>query len=311
MRVAVLCIGNELLMDDGAGPCCARYLRARYGFPAEVDVLDRSVMGMAILSDLRAYDYALVLDALEVPGAQPGQLFSFAPEDAAPTPAGMTSLHEVRFADVLGSAELLGIQCAGHCLGVQVENLSPSEFVMALTPRVAAAIPLLAQAAVRHLNRELGLEVADLLPEADELRAGSGNPGARTFGEMPGEGPVSENEVVRQVEAALPTVYGEPDASVMGTYLAAGLTAVGIEASVEGDAPCVVRFVLPATTREQADAAQEIVARFGLDGSFSATRDGLCCTAWVSPLITDYDCDALIGACLELVDQGAIEALGD
>ncbi len=37
-------------------------------------------------SDLRAYDFVLVLDAVEVPGARPGQVFSFAPDDVAPTP---------------------------------------------------------------------------------------------------------------------------------------------------------------------------------------------------------------------------------
>ena len=87
MRVAVLCIGNELLMDEGVGPACARYIQARYELPEQVEVLDRSVMGMAILSDLRSHDFALVIDALEVPDAEPGQLFSFVPQDAAPTPA--------------------------------------------------------------------------------------------------------------------------------------------------------------------------------------------------------------------------------
>lgn len=303
MRVAVLCIGNELLMDEGVGPSCARYLRARYEFPTEVDVLDRSVMGMAILSDLRVYDYALVLDALEVPGAQPGQLFSFAPEDAAPTPAGMTSLHEVRFADVLGSAELLGIRCAGHCLGIQAENLSPSELVMALTPRVAAAIPLLAQAAVRHLRRELGLEVRDLLSEADGLCAGSGGVGARTFGRTASEAVgVESGDAARRVVEALPEVYGEPEASVMGGYLAAGLVAIGLEASFDGKTPCRVDFVLPAATEALAAAGREVAVKFGLDAGPEIVDGGLRCTAWVSPLITDYDCDALIGACLELVE---------
>ncbi len=310
MRVAVLCIGNELLMDEGVGPACARYIQARYELPNEVEVLDRSVMGMAILSDLRNHDFALVIDALEVPDAEPGQLFSFAPEDAAPTPAGMTSLHEVRFADVLGSAELLGIRCAGHCFGVQVENMSPSEFVMALTPRVAAAVPLLAQAAVRYLNRELGLGIVDLLPQADLYRAGSDVLGARVFlreqvvaNDVATAALPWQDGVCARVAAALPAVYGEHDSTVMRDYLAAGLEAIGLRAErVDEAQSCGVRFALPALGSEKEDDVRALADRFGLASCSSADGGGLCYEAWVSPLITDYDCDALIGACLAVLD---------
>ena len=151
MRVSLICIGNELLLDDGVGPAVARYLLSRYRFPDNVMVIDRACMGMAIISDLREADFALVLDAVEVPGATPGEIFSFEPTDVAPTPAGMASLHDVRFADVLGSASFLGISCTGHCFGIQVENMSPSEFVRALTPK--------------YLREELGIGVEDLLEQ--------------------------------------------------------------------------------------------------------------------------------------------------
>lgn len=307
MRVAVLCIGNELLMDEGVGPACARYIQARYELPEQVEVLDRSVMGMAILSDLRSHDFALVIDALEVPDAEPGQLFSFAPQDAAPTPAGMTSLHEVRFADVLGSAELLGIRCAGHCLGVQVENMSPSEFVMALTPRVAAAVPFLAQAAMRYLNKELGAGIVDLLPQADACRAGSGTAGARSFSRgwdrMVEQSASVQGEVCDRVAAVLPAVYGTPDATVARRYLACGLKAIGLDVHEVDDAgACGVQIALPALDPADEESFCAIADRFGLALCSPSAVGGLCYMAWVSPLITDYDCDELIGSCLAVLE---------
>ena len=321
MRIAVLCVSNELLMDEGVGPACARYLLSRYEFPENVDVLDRAVMGMGIMSDLRDHDFMLALDAMEVPDARPGQIFSFAPEDAAPTHPGMLSLHEVRFADVLASAELLGIRCAGHCLGIQVENMSPSEFVVALTPRVAAALPLLAQAAVRYLRSELGVEVRDLLVERDARRAGSGNAGARTFapaGAAPaGAGPAGTEDGTLTVGGALgdagaypgavlPAVYGEPDRSVMTRYLAQSLAAVGARGVTEDGEAGVVEFALPASG-ERRGAAEGVAGRFGLValgcGGEAVEDDGWArYAAYVTPETTDYDCDALIGACLELVE---------
>lgn len=333
MRVAVMCIGNELLMDEGVGPACSRYLLSRYEFPENVDVLDRAVMGMSVISDLRVYDYVLVLDAVDVPEARPGQVFSFAPTDIAPTPPGMTSLHEVRFADVLGSAELLGISCQGHCLGVQVENMSPSEFVIALTPRVAAALPLLAQAAVRHLRTVLGLEVRDRALEEDALRAGSAASGRRDFSRAgrSAAGCAGEQATCAAARAdgvpawrpALPDVYGEPDASVMTRYLCDGLRAVGA-LGVSGEvgeglpAPAgetaapqfarrghagVAEVVLPAADDAACGRARRIAERFGLE----AVRDAACgrYRAYVSAATTDYDCDALIGACLEAVGEAA------
>lgn len=322
MRVAVMCIGNELLMDEGVGPACARYLLSRYAFPDTVDVLDRAVMGMSIISDLRAYDFVLVLDAVEVPGARPGQVFSFAPDDVAPTPPGMASLHEVRFADVLASAELLGVRCRGHCLGIQVENMSPSEFVVALTPRVAAALPLLAQAAVRYLREELGLAVEDLLASSDPYRAGSGAPGARDFsavGRRDGESPTAVGDSGDAPQPAVPEVYGDPDATVMARYLAAGLRAVGALAG-EGEGEgfsdvsdgagrlCRVDAVLPADGDDQVRRARDVADRFGLSVAPQAegapadrgARDAVRLAAYVSPATTDYDCDALVGACLEV-----------
>lgn len=306
MRVAVICIGNELLMDEGVGPACARYMSARYRFPENVEILDRAVMGMAIISDLRDRDFVLVLDAVDVPQAEAGRLFSFDPSDVACTPAGMTSLHEVRFADVLASAELLGIRCEGHCLGIQVENMSPSEFVVALTPRVAAGMPLLAQAAVRYLRTEFGLEVEDLLADQDTLKAGSGSPGARGFSpqEARSGGVTPASGVVEAVYRALPEVYGESDATVMARYLFEGLAAVGAVPTVVGGDATTVRFEVPAAFQGYGHSLPE---RFGVVPVVGVAADAgkMVYEARVSPLITDYDCDALIGACLELIEAAA------
>lgn len=265
MRVSIICIGNELLMDDGVGPACARYLLSRFSFPENVQVIDRACMGMAIISDLRECDFALVLDAVEVPGAVAGQIFSFEPDDVAPTPAGMTSLHDVRFADVLGSAEFLGIRCAGHCFGIQAENMSPSEFVNALTPKVAAAVPLVCLQAVRYLRDELGIEATDLLAQGAEC------------------------------ELAVPTVYGEPDASVMCGHLAHRLMDAGAEA-VEpvGDSCSTIHLVLGE-------------GKPGLSGDFEgidvepASREGGVYTLKVSAAAGDLACDALAARVAEIM----------
>jgi hydrogenase maturation protease len=300
VRIAVMCIGNELLMDDGVGPACARYLESRYAFPPNVEVLDRAVMGMAIISDLRACDYMVVLDAVDVPDASPGTVFSFDPSDVAPSGPGTVSLHDVRFADVLGSAELLGIHVKGHCFGIQVQNMSPSEFVTALTPRVAAAVPLMTQAAVRFLRAELNLEVTDVLAATDPYQAGCGSRGSRDFSAS-GTRPCGEDPRPEVVEPCLPEVWGRPDTGVLGSYLAKSLEAVGAHGEVEdADAPgrTPVTLSLSTPTGEAYAAADALGERFGLElltdaGHMRTYR------ATVHPQTTDYDCDNLVAACLD------------
>ncbi len=265
MRVSIICIGNELLMDDGVGPACACYLLSRYTFPENVQVIDRACMGMAIISDLRECDFALVLDAVEVPGAVSGQLFSFEPEDVAPTPAGMTSLHDVRFADVLASAEFLGIKCAGHCFGVQAENMNPSEFVSALTPRVAAAVPLLCRHAVDYLGEKLGIEVGDLMAQG-------------------------------LAQPQLPQVWGEPDATVMCGHLAHLLqkASAPVVEPVEGRAN-QIRLGLGGSLSSALCAVQGIsVASQGEPGMYIVE---------VTPEARDVDCDEFCAQVVRAMGQ--------
>ncbi len=158
MRVNIICVGNDLLMDDGFGPAVARCLREGYELPENVEVLDCGVMGYAILPDLKACDLAVVVDAVDGTDAEPGTLFSFDPEDMqGAAPSEMLSLHEVRFADVLASARFLGATCRARCFGVQVENASPSELRCELTPRVAAAVEPLCEHVAAFLGEECGI----------------------------------------------------------------------------------------------------------------------------------------------------------
>ena len=309
MRVAVICIGNELLLDEGVGPACGRYLVARYELPSEVEVLDRAVMGMAIISDLRRCDVALVLDAVEVPGAEPGVLFSFAPDDAMTSGPATLSLHEMRFADVLAAAELMGVRCQGHCLGIQVENMSPTEFAMGLTPRVAAAVPLLAAAAARWLRTELGLPVRDRLGEVAGLSGA-----ADGASDVPGAAGEADPVVAAQVRAELPMppIAGEPDVSVMTRYLAAGLRAVGAVVCEErvggasdgtrGIVACAVPGLADGGAVELAALAARLSPRVELGLAVAGGADGSVeLELTVRPDTIDHDCDLIISAVRDLI----------
>ncbi|MDR3052894.1 MAG: hydrogenase maturation protease, partial [Coriobacteriales bacterium] len=63
-RIAVLCIGNILMLDEGVGPRVAHELLERYSLPDTVEVLDRGTMGMSLLGEFKRFHTILVVDAV-------------------------------------------------------------------------------------------------------------------------------------------------------------------------------------------------------------------------------------------------------
>ena len=171
MRVSIICIGNEYQLDDGFGPAVARYLEERYEFSTGVCVLDRAMMGFDIVPDLQACDTAVVVDALDGTGAASGTIFSFSPDDMAGA-GEMMSLHQVRFADVLAAARVMGASIdRARCFGVQVEDMGAGTLQRGLSEPVASAVAPVARMVSRYLRDVLGLSAVDLWRATRDPRA--------------------------------------------------------------------------------------------------------------------------------------------
>ena len=141
MRVCVICVGNELMLDDGLGIEAYKQLVASYEFPEDVDVLCAGCMTMDMVSKVDDYDLMISVDAIDQTGEPAGTIFRYTPDDVARRGTPMGSLHELKLADLFDAAALLGYSCEGVCVGMQVENGSPSEFIVGLTPTVMGKIP--------------------------------------------------------------------------------------------------------------------------------------------------------------------------
>lgn len=157
-RIAVLCVGNRLMLDDGLGPAVYDAVREGYLLPASVDLYDLGCLTLDMLSAVRDYDLVITVDAVDGTDAAPGTVFRYAPDDMARRPAGAQSLHDLKLADLFDAALLLDYEAEGLCLGMQVENPSPAEVTVGLTPAVYAALPLLVETLLAELARR-GVEV--------------------------------------------------------------------------------------------------------------------------------------------------------
>ena len=131
--------------DEGVGPRVVEWLRSRYEFPEDVEVLDAGTMGFTILNLFADADRVLVIDAVDGTQHPPGTVLRLSPEDLAPNQI-LHSLHDTRLTDVMGAAHLIGMNPEVTCIGVQVERII--HWQVELTPVVEASIEPTALAAL-------------------------------------------------------------------------------------------------------------------------------------------------------------------
>jgi hydrogenase maturation protease len=163
-RIIVLGIGNPLKRDEGVGVRIAEELMRGFVFPEGVTVEDAGTMGMSLMPLFSQYDFMLVADAVDDTGYEPGTVVLMSPEELAPSQV-LHSLHDVRFIDVIQAADLIGYEIDVRFVGVQIEDMSPDEAAIGLTPAVEDAVPRALQA-VLEILAEHGV-VPEVRTEAD------------------------------------------------------------------------------------------------------------------------------------------------
>lgn len=157
-KIAVLCVGNKLMLDDGVGPAVYEELVEGYEIPGNVELYDIGCLSMDMLFIVNACDFIITVDAVDGTDAEPGTVFRFQPDAMARHAGANASLHDLKLIDLFDAATLLGYSADGLCLGMQVENSSPAEVTIGLTPKVYKALPLLVETLIAELYR-LGAEV--------------------------------------------------------------------------------------------------------------------------------------------------------
>ncbi len=150
---AVFCVGNRLMLDEGIGPAVFDALKRDYVIPDNVQLFDVGCMSLDMLPYVESCDVILTVDAVDGTDDEPGTVYRFPPDAMARHTGAMASLHDLKLVDLFDAASLLGYAAEGYCLGMRVENMSPSEYTVDLTPRVKAALPLLVETVVAELDR--------------------------------------------------------------------------------------------------------------------------------------------------------------
>ncbi len=171
-RIAIFGIGNVLLGDDGVGPAVARYLDANCSHGDDVIIEDLGTPSLSLPGYLVDHDAVIFIDA--VAGDVPGTIVTYTREEiVAVAPGIRISPHEPSINDALILLDFAGKGPRDVTLiGVVPETLDGG---VTLSPRVAAAVPLAAEAAMREAEKRVAgslvFRVADgVSPRPNDLQ---------------------------------------------------------------------------------------------------------------------------------------------
>jgi coenzyme F420 hydrogenase subunit delta len=139
--------GNPLFGDDGFGPEVINYLESRCETPSHVACLDvgtsiRDIL-FNLLLDSDLPHTLIIVDAVEVQGREPGEIFEIKVDDIAPAKISDFSLHQFPTTNMLREISE-ETQINIRILVVQTNGL-PSCVKPGLSDPVQAAVPRMAE----------------------------------------------------------------------------------------------------------------------------------------------------------------------
>jgi hydrogenase maturation protease len=119
-RVLVLCLGNEILSDDGFGPEVARRLQAENELDLAADVVFAPVAGFQLLDLLTDRKRVLVVDTIRTGTAEAGTLHHF-PIGALTPSHSLTSSHQISLPTAIELGKRLSLNMPDVIEGMAVE----------------------------------------------------------------------------------------------------------------------------------------------------------------------------------------------
>ena len=137
--ILILCLGNEIISDDGFGAVVARRLTDAGKLPETVEVIFAPLAGFALLDHLAGRARVLIIDTIRTWYAAPGTLHKFAARLFTPS-KHLTTSHQISLPTALELGRQLGLDMPEDVDIIAVEAVNLETLSEQLTPSVQAAV---------------------------------------------------------------------------------------------------------------------------------------------------------------------------
>jgi hydrogenase maturation protease len=142
VKTIVLGLGNTILRDDGVGVYAARALREILA--EEADVLEAELAGLDIIEKLEGYERAIIIDAIQLEGEDPGTVFRLRPDHMKTTPR-LASFHDVDLVTAIELGRRLSLDMPEDVVIYAVQVEDASTIMEGCVPAVEEVIPALVE----------------------------------------------------------------------------------------------------------------------------------------------------------------------
>jgi hydrogenase maturation protease len=156
MKTLIVGLGNPILTDDGVGVKVAYLLEDILTDEGQdITITEASVGGLRLMELMIGYDRVIIIDAIiHSNGIKPGSFYRMTLEDLrsiSPTQHS-ASAHDTTLVTALDMGKRMGLQIPDEVsiYAVEVENIM--DFCEEPTPKVAEAIPIVAEAVLKELK---------------------------------------------------------------------------------------------------------------------------------------------------------------
>ena len=136
--ILILCLGNEILSDDGFGPEVARHLLELPLDPDRVEVLFAPIAGFALIQLMNDRRSVLVVDSIQS-GREPGTMRMFEAGEFTPS-RNLTTSHQISLPTALELGRRLGCSMPQRVDVLAVEAQDVETLHEGMTVCVAGAV---------------------------------------------------------------------------------------------------------------------------------------------------------------------------
>jgi hydrogenase maturation protease len=151
-RILIVCVGNGLAGDDGAGQAVYDALRRR-SLPDRVELVHLGLGGMALLDYFQGQHALIVVDAVQL-NAEPGTLHVLEWDRLTGQESQAVSLHGIGLLETLQVARALYPEMVPQrAVLIGLEGRCFNELGVPLSGAVEHAVPAAVEAVLREVNQ--------------------------------------------------------------------------------------------------------------------------------------------------------------
>ena len=156
MKTIVIGLGNPILSDDGVGWRVIEHLQSKIeNRKSEIEFDCASLGGLSLMERMIDYDRAILVDSMETGRTPVGSVSVFALEELPnPSLGHSASAHDASLLTALETGRRMGLALPREVQVVAVEAAQVYEFSEELSPAVASAVPIAAQAVLEIVAEE-------------------------------------------------------------------------------------------------------------------------------------------------------------